>query len=180
MSVLALLLAASAAGRGTPVAGTYQISVCTSPCEGTDALVRGQLVLWDSSLNLATLPKVEVDYLLDESMFILDGRKPSACFVLETIDEHTKTLAGISRVGFTWWKLSADILTVQLYGSPDASSIAFGVLVGDDILAGEPEASLLLSSTPYHRDFLVGRRTGGPNAEVCVSAARLARQSSKQ
>jgi hypothetical protein len=169
----ALLSVLAAAGVGIRP-GIYSVGICPQPCspvEAGKADVRGALVLLDADIQSAQVPSGAWSYLEDQSMFILDEGKANACFVLDTFDEKARTLAGVTRVGLTRWEVSAGIITVQVYGSPDASSIAFGILSDDLLLAGPQEAARLRASTPYHRDFLSGQRIGDADIGVCIRAA---------
>jgi hypothetical protein len=174
-----------AEARPSVIPGTYEIRVCASPCSDDPRQrpgVQGSLVIFRGDLDIARLPNAEREYLEDQTDFILyPNIKPNACFVLETTNEETPLLAGLRRLGFTRWEEAAGVLTVTLYRSPDASDTSAGVVQGDSLLAGEPEAARIAASSRYKRSFLAGERTGDPDVSVCVRAAttEIARQKAR-
>jgi len=158
------------------IPGTYKVRVCSTPCTDNPQQlpdVHGWLVIFPNDLDMSRLPTREREYLEGHTGFILyPDIKANACFILETSNEKTPLLAGLSRIGFTRWKQSASVLTVTLYRSPDASDTAAGVVQGSAILAGEPEEPRIRASSTYRRSYLSGERIGDPDFSVCARAAR--------
>jgi hypothetical protein len=161
-------LARATAQPAPVVPGTYKIGVCPGPCNGDSADVRGWLIITEGQIDTSAFSGKERRTLLDNSMSLLHPNlKPNACFVLETVKRDTKLLAGLIKVGLTRWDYADGVLSVTLYRSPDASSVAAGVVNGDEIVAGETEEARIRGSSRFRRSFLAGRRVGDPDLEVC-------------
>jgi hypothetical protein len=158
-----------------PLAGTYEIGICTQPCEWEETAKRtvsGTLVLFERDLTPAELDTPEGEYLLDESMFILGRQAPNACFVVTEPTEFDDSLAGLIPVGLTRWSLNVGIVSVVFYESPDASQRASGEMRGLKINAGKRQAKRLAAITTKYDEYLVGRRIGDASLDTCIQAAR--------
>jgi hypothetical protein len=114
-------------------AGTYRLSICTSPCAPTDSgVVRGYLVLFGDSHRLDSLPTPLRDSLVRRSFWLLRrSTVTNTCFALPTGPTHVngqELYAGIIRRGLTQWRREGATVRVRLYQSPDASYTLVGAM----------------------------------------------------
>ncbi|MDB4889240.1 MAG: hypothetical protein JWL61_1095 [Gemmatimonadetes bacterium] len=159
-------------GGPSPIAGTYRISVCKSATctagDSTQALASGTLVLLDSNLVLATLPRGARAYL---EPFFLRG-KANGCLAMGRHPANGTTFAG--GVRSTSWVVDSNqpnLIRFELYQSPDARYGVTAAVVNGE-LAGRSQGSAFINGRDYsYRDTVVGRRIGRPYPDICVSAS---------
>jgi hypothetical protein len=159
-------------GGPPPITGTYRISVCRdAPCIAGDsahALASGMLVLLDSTLAIATLPRGARRYL--EPVFL--GGKANGCLTMRRHPANGATNAG--GVRSTIWladSIQTDLIRFRLYQSPDARYEVTATVVNGE-LVGRGQGSAFINGRDYSsRDTVVGQRIGRPDPDICVSAS---------
>jgi hypothetical protein len=169
------MLAAQAAATGdTPsVPGTYEVFVCRPECDlaaPEKALVRGIVVLMPGEFDPSEIPEPELEsfrygYAYDAS--------PTGCFALDTLQAE-RTFAGINRVGFLRWFGSYESVRFDLYASADAGYKATVAITRDGFSGKGSSWGAGVAAPGYGPDVVVARRTGPPDLERCVTAARNA------
>jgi hypothetical protein len=160
-----------------PLAGTYEIAVCTEPCKWEEAGKRtmsGTLVLFARDLTPSDLNGPEAEYLYEESYYLLSSAAPTACFVVQELNLEDESPTGSIPVGLTRWLLDEGIVSVLFWRSVHGSQSASGEMKGRYIKAGKREAKRIAAIRTKYHEFLVGRRTGEPSLDTCIQAARAA------
>lgn len=154
---------------GSPLAGTYLLSVCKgSPCEPGDSantLTSGYLVLLDTALSPPS--SNEASSSLGDSFV---RGTVNACYSLRVPMLHSRTYAGLRGTASTHWEpdeTQVGGVRLTLYNSPDASydvrmAAVVDRLEGRGVSRGGGNARLRWPS-----DTVVARRLGPADTARC-------------
>lgn len=176
---LLLTIAASRAPQPGSAAGTYRIAVCQrgscSPRDTAGALVWGTLVLFDDSLDLASLSP-QVRRKLTQTFA---PRPLNACYVLHRRPDTEQTMAGIGGVSGTNWRPDRQRvggLTLTLYASPDASHVVRARQTREGFRGSGVSSGYIFTEFRLPSDTVVAERIGPADFGICIAAAAAAAQ----
>lgn len=162
---------------GSPVPGTYAVSICPTPCDparAESAEVVGHLVLEAVSYTDAEVEAVQGIYgSRGAFLYRAAGGEPNTCFGLTRLREGL-TYAGIRVAGLTRWRPSEEsqAFTIDLYRSADARYRATLVARGRELLGrGESLGGRDPTERAAAADSIYARRIGPVDRNVCLQAA---------
>ena len=163
---LIFALAAVTNSAASDVAGTYEILICKHACSfehpGT-TFAKGVIVLFDEPMSPQEIKRV------DPFFHSWPNEVIRACFSGEQAG-HLSSFAFIQQTGATPWSAKGQLLTFELFRSPDARYEVEARREGTHF-SGKGISSGGGGNEPAHSpDIVVGRLTGPPSAAACPTA----------
>jgi hypothetical protein len=154
------------------VAGTYRLTICTTPCTGSDSgVVRGSLVLFRDSVRIDTIAPTAREALGRHGYWLLRrANTANACFTLRRQQSHVdgkELYAGITDRSLTVWVSDGRTTRVGLYQSPDASYTLTGTFDGGIYSGTGQQGNCCGGTSP--ETFFRAVRVGDPDLGACVS-----------
>ena len=145
-----------------PVAGTYHLLACSSPCAASDSTVvvaRGTLVLDSAGPTRHTFSR----------------RAHAGCFLLERRRDHPSYLALFPQAYTSWDQPTPDSIVFETYRSPDAGHIVRAVLTDSGFAGVGHSWGAGVAAITVPDETLIGRRIGPPDARRCPRYGEIRR-----
>jgi hypothetical protein len=153
------------------VAGTYRLTICTTPCSGSDSgVVRGTLVLLRDSFRIDTIATSVRVALAGDDWLVRPGISVNACFALRRQQSRVdgrELYAGIVERSLTTWISNGRSARVRLYQSPDASYDLIGAFERDTYSGTGHQNDCCGGTSPS--TFFRAVRVGDPDLKACLS-----------
>jgi hypothetical protein len=160
-----------------PLAGTYAVSICPTPCNpvrAESAAVVGHLVLETAPYTDAEVAAVQRIYGGHGAfLYRAAGGEPNACFGLTRM-RRGLNYAGLDVAGLTRWRRSdaGERFSIELYHSADARYLATLRVRGRELHGrGESQGGRDPTEPAAPPDSVHARRIGPVDRDICLQAA---------